>query len=88
MNYFGNFFYNPWTGPHFNFLFALLIVLVAVWSIVWKGLALWKSARQDNKVWFVIFLVINTVGILEILYIYIFSKKSGSKEIASLGETK
>jgi len=56
----------------------LLIVLLA-WSLVWKAIALWKSARKGNLVWFILLLVINTAGILEILYIFIFSKL-GKKE--------
>lgn len=55
-------------------------VLALVWSLVWKGLALWKSARLRHPVWFVVLLVINTLGILEILYIYVFSKIKGSKK--------
>jgi len=58
----------------------LVIVLLAVWSLVWKGMALWKSARHAHKVWFVVLLVTNTVGILDILYLYVFSKKSKSIE--------
>ncbi|MBI2676931.1 MAG: hypothetical protein HYX21_03250 [Candidatus Yanofskybacteria bacterium] len=46
-----------------------------VWSLVWKGLALWKAARRGENVWFVALLVINTFGILEILYLYVFTKK-------------
>jgi hypothetical protein len=42
---------------------------VIIWSVVWKGLALWKSAREGSKVWFVVLLVVNTLGILEILYL-------------------
>jgi methionyl-tRNA synthetase len=53
---------------------AILLGLLVVWSIVWKGLALWKSARRGQSVWFVVFMVVNTFGILEILYIYVFSK--------------
>jgi len=55
-----------------------LLVLVLIWSVVWKGLALWKAARRGANVWFVVLLVVNTVGILEILYLYVFSKKSHS----------
>jgi Family of unknown function (DUF5652) len=51
-----------------------VIVIVAIWSLIWKGLALWKSAREGSKPWFVILLIVNTVGILEILYLYVFSK--------------
>lgn len=53
----------------------LLIALVILWSLVWKGLALWKAARNGSKPWFIVLLVVNTVGILDILYIYVFSRK-------------
>jgi hypothetical protein len=59
-------------------MFALILVLAA-WTLVWKGIALWKSARAGSKVWFVVLLIVNSVGILEILYIYVFSKM-GKKE--------
>ena len=55
-------------------------VILIVWSTVWKGLALWKAAKNDNLKWFVVLLVVNTVGILEILYIYVFSKKKEKEE--------
>ena len=51
-----------------------LLVIVVVWSLIWKGLALWKSARKKHLIWFIIILVVNTIGILEILYIFLFSK--------------
>jgi len=53
---------------------AILFGLI-IWTLIWKGLALWKSARQENKWWFVAILVLNTLGVLEILYIFIFSRK-------------
>ena len=53
---------------------VVLMAIVSVWSLIWKGLALWKSCKKDSKAWFVVLLVINTVGILEILYIFLFSK--------------
>lgn len=51
-----------------------LVVIVLIWTMVWKGIALWKSARMNQPVWFVVLLVINTLGILEILYLFLFSK--------------
>jgi len=67
---------NYWGGafPAFPFLRLILIPLV-IWTIAWKGWALWKSARAGNKGWFIVLLIVNTLGILDILYIYIFSKK-------------
>lgn len=52
-----------------------VMLLVIAWSLFWKGTALWKAARSGSKEWFVAILVINTLGILEILYLYVFSGK-------------
>ena len=51
-----------------------LLAVIVIWSFVWKLLALWKSARSKHLVWFIVMAVINTVGILPILYIFVFSK--------------
>ena len=51
-----------------------LIAIILIWSLVWKLLALWKSARNKHLAWFIVMAVINTVGILPILYIFVFSK--------------
>lgn len=51
-----------------------LIVLVSVWSVVWKAIALWKAARRNEIVWYIVFLLINTAGILEIIYIFAVAK--------------
>ena len=56
---------------------TVLMAVILVWTIIWKGLALWKSARKTHKIWFIILLIVNTLGILEILYIFVFSKMSG-----------
>jgi len=52
-------------------LFAVLFA----WSIAWKGAALWRAARNNQSYWFIALILVNTVGILEILYIYVFAKK-------------
>jgi len=53
-----------------------LIIIISAWVLVWKGLALWKAANKKSLPWFVVLLIVNTLGILEILYIFIFSKIS------------
>ena len=55
-------------------LFLAIIVIISIWSLAWKGVALWKASRNYRKDWFVALLILNTVGILEILYIFVFSK--------------
>ena len=59
---------------------SLFILLVLLWTLPWKGLALWKSARNEHKWWFIALLVLNTMAILEIIYIFFFSKKKGVVE--------
>lgn len=49
------------------------IVLLIIWTLIWKGLALWKASHKEQKAWFIVMLVVNTVGILEILYLFVFS---------------
>jgi hypothetical protein len=59
--------------------FWLFLGLLAAWSLFWKGWGLWRSARLGQKKWFVAILILNTVGILEILYIYVFSRKHSKR---------
>ncbi len=53
-----------------------ILIIVAIWDIVWKGVALWKSAGHKQKAWFIWLLIINSAGILPIVYIKFFQKKS------------
>jgi hypothetical protein len=57
-------------GTGFGAGFGLLML----WSLFWKGLALYRAARNEQKYWFGALLVINTAGILEILYLFVFGK--------------
>lgn len=52
-----------------------LVVLLAVWELVWKGFGLWKAAKNGQTGWFIAILVLNTLGVLPILYLYAFSPK-------------
>lgn len=53
-------------------LLIIVIVLLAIWDGVWKLIALWKSARHNQLAWFVCLAIFNTIGILPILYIFLF----------------
>ena len=54
------------------------LLLFVVWTLVWKGLALWRAARAGRSAWFVVLLVVNTGGILEIIYLAFFSPRRSS----------
>ena len=54
---------------------TLLIFVLFVWSLLWKGLALWRAVKNDQRNWYIVMLVVNTLGILEIAYLFYFAKK-------------
>jgi len=53
-------------GPELPAFAGLALIVL----LVWKGLALWRAAKRGDKIWFVVFLIVNTVGILEIIYLF------------------
>ena len=69
-----------------NGTLGAIALLIAVWSIPWKGYALWIAAKNSHKWWFIALLVINTVAILEIIYIFAVGrpalKKFGKENIS------
>lgn len=52
----------------------LMQYVLLVWSVLWKGVALWNASKNNQKNWFIAILVINTLGILEIIYLFRFAK--------------
>ena len=54
---------------------GILVGVLALWTVFWKGIALWMAARRDHLAWYVILLVLNTVGILEMVYIFSVAPK-------------
>jgi len=56
--------------PGFSFIFLLII-----WTMIWKGIGLWKSGRNNHLIWFILIFVLNTAGILPIIYLAFFQKK-------------
>lgn len=62
--------------------YIALLVVAILWSTIWKAFALYRAGKVRQPVWFAFLLVLNTLGILEILYLFVFSKKA-NKEINS-----
>ncbi|UCD04329.1 MAG: hypothetical protein JSW73_01675 [Candidatus Woesearchaeota archaeon] len=62
--------------------FLLVIAIILAWTLFWKAFALWYSARNNDKIWFIIFIIVNILGIPEIIYLYFktdFFKKLDKK---------
>ncbi len=64
-------FYSPFT-PGFLSIFVPIVLVVVLWTVILKGYALWHAARGSQRWWFIALLIINTLGILEIVYLIWF----------------
>lgn len=52
-----------------------ILLLAIIWTLIWKGVALWKAGQNGHKSWFIVLLLLNTLGILDIVYIVWFAQK-------------
>ncbi len=57
----------------------IIITVITIWSTLVKGIALWRSANLKQQNWFIVMLIVNTVGIVELVYLFRFSKKRLTK---------
>ena len=61
-------------GEYTGWLLVLLIV-IALWKLIWYGLALYKTIEKKQKSWFVVLFaaafLLNDLGILAIIYLWI-----------------
>jgi hypothetical protein len=61
------------------FLISILVIL-AIWDMIWKLIALWKSARNNQPGWFICIAIFNTVGILPIIYMLTHRKMAEAEK--------
>jgi hypothetical protein len=47
------------------------LLALGIWEITWKGFALWRAAKNNSKYWFIPLLIVNSVGLLPIIYLSI-----------------
>ena len=53
------------------------------WSIAWEGWALWTAGRNRQKWWFILLLLVHTLGILDIIYIFYIGRPTMKKRLAA-----
>lgn len=80
-------FYSPF-APGLMLAFLPFLIAIALWTVVIKGFALWHAARGGQKEWFIALLVINTLGILEVVYLIWFRKTTFSTTPVSSSSTQ
>jgi hypothetical protein len=57
------------------------LIILVLWEAVWKLIALWKAGRNNQLAWFIVMAIINTAGILEIVYIFFYQPKNPKKKL-------
>lgn len=58
------------------------VILLLLWTLPWKGYALWLAARTDSPWWFIALLIVNTAAILDIIYIFAVGRPHLKKQEA------
>ncbi|HQG57385.1 MAG TPA: DUF5652 family protein [Candidatus Dojkabacteria bacterium] len=55
------------------------MIVLTILDITLRAIALWKSARAGSKIWFIALMILNTLGLLPLIYILFFAPKSEKK---------
>lgn len=87
-----SFYYSGWNvGPVWSLgfsVFGIVFGLIFLIVLALKGYALWHAAKRNEKWWFVILLIVNTLGILEIIYLVAVAKVWPKKAVTAPAEVK
>ncbi len=59
-----------------NLILTFISVVIFIWTLPWKAYAIWLAVKNRNKKWFIALLILNTLGILEIIYIFKIAGKT------------
>ncbi|MBI2572882.1 hypothetical protein HYV86_03415 [Candidatus Woesearchaeota archaeon] len=63
-----------------------IIAFLLIWHLLWQGLALWHAARNKHTVWFILILLLNTIGILPIIYLILHREKKPTATVSTTPE--
>lgn len=61
----------------FSIIVSALIVMVIMLTL--KGFSLWYASKHNDKGWFIAILLLNTLGLLEIVYLFFFERDKNAK---------
>ena len=66
-----------------NVNLSFLIAVIIVWEAFWTYKACWLAAKQEQKAWFLVFLLFNLLGIPEIIYL-LYNKKKLNESVEKI----
>lgn len=67
-------------------IFIIVLIIAFIWEATWKLIAMWKAGRNNHLAWFICIALINTVGILPIVYILMHRNKPATDFV--VGDTR
>lgn len=70
---FKNNYFEDYRMNYIKFLIPFILI-----DLVLRGFALWKSAKRNQNIWFIALLIVNSIGILPLIYL-ILNKKTKSQ---------
>ncbi len=62
--------------------FLPVIVIALIWETIWKLIGLWKSARNNQMGWFIAIALVNSLGVITILYILKNRKQKKDNQVS------
>lgn len=63
----------------------IILLVIAIWDLIWKITAMWKASKRESKGWFVVLMIFNTVGILPMIY-HLCTKKKKVQPIQQVSQ--
>lgn len=57
-----------------------ILIAILLWTFPWKAWALWLAAKRGDIWWFLALLLLNTLALLEIVYIFFVAKQKSARE--------
>jgi len=68
-------------------VFLKLLPFLVLLDLVLRGLSLWRSAKKEQKIWFIALLIVNSLGILPIVYLILNRTKKITKSTENTKKT-
>jgi len=66
----------------FAFINPYWLLAAALWTIPWQAWSLWLAARRGDIWWFLVFVILNTLGLLNMFYIFVIAKQTDRRDTA------
>lgn len=57
-----------------------IAVPLVIWTLAWKGRGMWRAAQNRQPVWFIVMFLVQSLGIIPIVYLALLQKAPKPKK--------